>query len=525
MFCIDSAAASVSTWLNRNYEMMFCRMWGFDFLAEAAGYPGVIGKRITAGFNETDMIELYEIYHGIRINVQQAEQVDAFANHVIRELKQGMPVAALINNHCLPWLNRDLNLEPFGFVLFIGYENETFLCLDIHNNFEEIQSLPFHDIFTGESVLPDNQSLLYSFSIVGDEQKIITYDDFLFHFKKSALNRKDAFLAMRSFAECIKTNLDLNRERCDIERIYFIPLLFNIMHVSRVRKLLSSTLSFLWRKTQSDFLYDLAVEFLWIGGEWNLVWNMLNKSFIIPEQSEAKLQKLKLRIANKIDEIAENEESLLDKIFNNRFDKVNGRYSGYIEKEVSSAHNGFNQIANDNIVFADLSGYLNNKAFAANESNIEGADLTGQGEYFLRQGLPDNNVLDSNGMRFLLSSNTQYDNISCRDQIIDIPRGNYRRIMFLGCSEWGEAFGWTKIFFTNGQVEKILIYLPDWFNNGAIDVPRAWKGQIVGLNHCKDERSLFAVSYLLNNDTEIEKIQLPKIENVHIFAISLEKQS
>ncbi len=517
MYCPESAAASVSTWLNRNYEMMFCRMWGFDFLQEDPGFPGVIGKRITAGFNEVDMLKLYKIYHGITTNVQQIKHINV-VDKIKHELKKGMPVGVFLHNHEYCFQGADTVQNPVsGFILIIGQENDTFIYLDIGNNILNTKSLPTKNFLKSEPDMKDNRYILLCFSVVGNEQKEVTFKDFFLNFKKNIVNQKNAFESMRSLAECIGTKLNLDYERCDIKEIYYIPLLYNIMQVLRARKLLSSTLNYIWRKTDNAFVYDLAMEFMWIGGEWNLIWNLLNKSYYIQELSNDKLQKLQLRIANKINEIASNEELLVDKILNHYVNRSDNKLIRYNENEVSSISNS------DNIIFIDVSNYINNKAFAVDESNNEGADFTGQGEFFLRCGLPDDNMFGVDGMRFLLTSNKGFDNILCRNQMIKIPPGNYQRIIFLGCSEWGEGSGQVKIFYSNGHIENIFLNLPDWYNNGAIEVTRVWKGQIIGLNHCKDERSLFAVSYLLNREVEIEKIQLPDTENIHIFAISLEK--
>lgn len=509
MFCIESAAASVATWLNRNFEMMFCKMWGFDFAAEDPNYPGVIGKRVIPDFTDLDTFELFETYHGIRITVQQIENVASLVDIVLGELKKGMPVAVLFKSPYLPWLDKHSDSEP-GFILFIGYEADKLLCLDIHNNIEDIKSLSFDSILKGESVRPDDKPKIFSFSIVGDEQKNISYDDFLLNFKKPDLDKKNPFNSMRSLAECIKTNLDINREKCNIDSIYFIPIQISIMHISRTRKLIACSLDFIGKKSNNPLLFSLSNSFLEIGGEWNHIWNMLNKLYCLKENNNS----LKTRIANKINEIADKEELLINKIINNKY---NVQYNPFIKRE-----NYLESIVSDNILFLDIKEYMNNKAFARNELNEEGASFTDQGEFFLYDGLPENNMLNGAGMKFLINHNNLYDNISCSGQNIVLPRGKYKRLMFLGCCEWGERYGDLNIIYSTGKIDKTLFYLPDWFNRGT-DVLKAWKGQIIGFDKCKEERCLFAESYLLSSEEEIAQIVLPKIINMHIFAISLEK--
>jgi hypothetical protein len=509
MFCIESGAASVSTWLNRNYEMMFCKMWGFDFGEEDADYPGVIGKRIIPDFTDLDTWKLFETYHGIRIDVQQIENGASLVDVVLSELKKGMPVAVLLRNPCLPWLSKNLSWEP-GFILFVGYEDDKLLCLDIHNNLEDIKSISFSSILKGETVRSDDKPKVYSFSIVGDEQKSVTYDDFLLNFKKPDLDKKNPFKAMRSLAECIKTNLDLNHEKCNSDGIYFIPMLINTMHISRTRKLVAVSLDFIGKRSNNPLLFSLSSDFLEAGGEWNQVWNMLNKLYCLKENNNH----LKIRVANKISEIADKEELLVNKIINNKY---NDGYTPFIQRE-----NRLEAKISDNITFLDIKEYMNNKAFARNELNEEGANFTDQGEFFLGNRLPENNLLNVAGMEFLINPDNLYDNISCSGQNIVLPPGKYKRLMFLGCCEWGERYGDLNIIYSNGKINKTLFYLPDWFNRST-DVMKAWKGQVIGFDHCKEERYLFVESYLLSSHEEIAQIKLPEIANMHIFAISLEK--
>lgn len=517
MFCIESAAASVATWLNRNHEMMFSRIWGFEFLPEEPEYPGVLGKRIAAGFAEEDMLTMLKIYHGLQVNTYRIEKSDILVAAIFNELKKGKPVALSLNDSFLPIPDQKRNIK--GFLLIVGYEeDESFLYLNLHNNNNNtsaVQSFPINILLNMDDAFKKNLDNYYIFSTIYNEHKTINYDDFRYNIRNCKSLNKNPFQAMRYLAECISEKLDYELEKCNAGNLYYVPLLYNIMHLMRARKLLSSTADYIWEISKEPVLYNLSMDFLEMGTEWNQAWNMLFKLFYLSKDN----YKQRVKAANKIAEIADKEESLITKIVQNEY---NCAHNVFINRE-----DFIEGKASNNILFLDIKDYLNNKAFAQSELNKEGANFTGQGEFFLSQGLPENGIINAAGMKFIMySNNFNFDNIICSNQTIPVPKGNYKRIMFLGCSEWGEGLGLLRIIFKNGHNAKILLYLPDWYNNKiVIDAVRVWKGKIVGLNNSKEERSLFAVSYLVNQNEEISEIQLPNVQNMHVFAISLEKCS
>lgn len=510
MFCIESSAASVAKWLNRNYEMMFARMWGFEFFPAAGQDANIIGKRLSCGYSNNDILEGLKDYHGLRINAKQLVHMDTVITDIFNELNKGMPIAINLDDFNFPWLEKK---QEIGFLLIIGYtENNELLCLDIHNGFEDVKVLSIDCLLKNEGVLKNRYREYYTFLIESEEKKNIDYYDFLINLKKSKSLNNNPFKAMRNFADCIKDGIDFNVERCNIKDIYFSPLLLNVMHITRARKLLSSTLNYLWEITNDKLLFNLSMEFMALGGDWHFVWYQLNKPFYFPDNNNTRLL---TKISDKIKEIADKEESLISELIN---DKYNRTSNAYLHRTTLT------ESVYNNSIILDIKDYLNNKAFSATMSNEEGADFTGQGEFFLMNGLPDNHIFSLDYVKFTLMKNEKgFDNISCSNQIIKIPLGNYKKITFLGCSEWGEGFGQMNVIYADNQIESAFLTFPDWYNNNVVDTTRVWKGQIVGINNSIEERSIFAVSYILNCNLMIKEIKLPAIENIHIFGISLEK--
>ena len=118
MFCLESAAASITKWMNRNYEMMFCRMWGFSYTNEDPNFKGVIGKRIHADFMEEDELTLLEEYHGLKMIKIDFRITNDLIKKVIRNLNNRIPVV--------------FSPKIGEYYLIIGYDDSSFFYFDVH---------------------------------------------------------------------------------------------------------------------------------------------------------------------------------------------------------------------------------------------------------------------------------------------------------------------------------------------------------------------------------------------------------
>ena len=316
MFCLESVVASVAKYLNRNYQMMFSGVWGFQLLSENSAYPGIIGQRITAGFTDQDVLKLLEIYHGVKVEIYRIKQADTLMTNILRELDRRRPVAFSLNEMYYPWMSQERAGK--GFLLVVGYQAEqNLLCLDIQSKSPEVKVFPFKILLDLDEVFKNTSENYFTFSIVNDEAQTIGYDDFRSNLANCRSLSDNPFAAMRYLAECIEQEMDYDVERgsYSIDDLYHVPLLYNVMHILRARKLLSSSAYYVWERTQIQLLSDLSMDFLELGNAWNQVWNMLFKLFYISKDSN----KLRSKVADQIRKIAEKEEIVITGVIRNQY--------------------------------------------------------------------------------------------------------------------------------------------------------------------------------------------------------------
>lgn len=316
MFCLESVVASVARYLNRNYQMMFSGMWGFQFLSENSAYPGQIGHRVTAGFTDQDVLKLLEIYHGVKVEIHRIKHADTLMTGILRELKEGRPAAFSLNEMHYPWTSQKRARN--GFLLVVGYQAErSLLCLDIQSKSQEVRVFPLKILLELDEVFKNSAENYFTFSIVSEEIQTIGYDDIRSILANCRSLSADPFTAMRCFAECIEQEMDYDVERGSYSSndLYHVPLLYNVMHILRARKLLSNTVYYLWERTQNQLLSDLSMDFSALGNAWSQVWNLLFKLFYISKDSS----RLRSRIAAQIRRIADQEEAVISGVIRDEY--------------------------------------------------------------------------------------------------------------------------------------------------------------------------------------------------------------
>lgn len=258
------------------------------------------------------MLKLLEIYHGVKVEIHQIKHADT----ILRELEEGRPVAFSLNEMHYPWTSQ--KRESNGFLLVVGYQAEqTLLCLDIQSKSQEVWVFPFKILLDLDEVFKNTAENCFMFSIVSDETQTIGYDDFRSNLANCRSLSDNPFAAMRYLAECIEQEMDYDVERgsYSIDDLYHVPLLYNVMHILRARKLLSSAAYYVWERTQNQLLSDLSMDFLALGNAWNQVWNLLFKLFYISKDSS----RLRSRIAAQIRRIADQEEAVITGVIRDEY--------------------------------------------------------------------------------------------------------------------------------------------------------------------------------------------------------------
>ena len=501
MFCDESAAATVATWLGRHYEMMFANMVGFQFDVKKSIEDKIIGPNIYSGVSNENIFKLLAEYHGIRTCFVKPDNADAIGI-ITAELEKGMPILVLLREKYCSWI--DSNSSTCVVFLVIGYDNEYLFGYDIHSNSRKIVHTAIKEVRQNNA---DISEFGYTIYTVVSKERDVTRNDILKYICKGDYFCQNSFDQMRDLAECIKTNLDYEIERMDYDIINEIPLLQNIMHVLRARKLFASTCEFVAHKNGDEFLNKVSLGFLRLGGEWNTAWNMLLKFFY----SEKDYGEQCFKISEKITNISYMEEELFHNLVSGQ-----GYHETFVFKGIDRVVGSTNKLVEKEI---NLKHLYNNKAFEETGNDVIKADLTGYKEYFLEGELARERVIKVFDLAFLI--NNGLDNVSCKGQSVKVSEEGLQKIYLLGCAEWGEGSGNMEISYADGHVEYYYIVFKDWFFCDTDDMYVAWKGKAQNSLGKVEERALFCISIKLEHKGKIQKIKLPSCNNMHIFGMKM----
>lgn len=179
--------------------------------------------------------------------------------------------------------------------------------------------------------------------------------------------------------------------------------------------------------------------------------------------------------------------------------------------------------------FIDLSNYFNNNAFHSTESKDCSADFTGTGHYFLSHNAPSGQTVSLKKIKFIFPEVTDnnFNNVSCENQVIHVPVGEYKGILLMGSSEWGSFIEQISVQYVDGSSDNIQVNFSDWASKTPMydEIPM-WGGKIYnkyeGITY-NDDFNLFAIERSIPEKKEVISITLPDCPNMHIFAVTLYK--
>lgn len=164
------------------------------------------------------------------------------------------------------------------------------------------------------------------------------------------------------------------------------------------------------------------------------------------------------------------------------------------------------------------------------ENKLDNVSISGQ---FFKPDLLPNSLeevcVDKIPYMFPDKSPGKYDNIVCEEQLIYVPKGYYKGINILGLSEWGDNKDSIRVIFSNNNSEEVDIFFLDWGKAGSnwdydselnkksilafkSEITSSWMCAIY-YNKCRIE----------NSSKVMTSIKLPYNPNIHIFAVTLEK--
>jgi hypothetical protein len=515
--CIKGLVASVGDWLGYGYELMSSNSWGFFIKPSNTLISSKIGGRVCSEIHRN--YEMLKKYHGIDIELQKINNSPEILELLKGELKKGYPIIIGLDRFWCPWLIGYQKEHGFHAILVTGFDiDDNLWCID----YEPInygQMLPLDHL---------NKGLINCFIFnIFDKPDIVDWRIILENAYLNLYSQNEvgnSFDSMMIFADFIENNLNYGEE---LDKgsgdLWTAPLFMDMLAICRGRYSFSITLDYLYKKYKVSDLLPLIDGLHYSGDGWYKVRALLIKAAVLKERN-----KILIRAAKNIRDLAEYEINLAElmiAIVNKNEIRVSieeCRSEFVIETSFSNI---------EEYRYIDISKYCNNQGFGNPISQQCTANLTGTGQFFLAENIPQD-VMKVANMRFNLTSINVgiNDNISCEGQKIELEMEDFNYIMLLGCSEYGDFSDIMTLEYIDSSSEDVLISFTNWTSKPLFAEEVAWNG--IGMEKNNDEYSLmnfsvnlFAKMYHTNNKISLKSIRLPYCPNIHIFAISLGKGS
>lgn len=510
MDCFTDSLVNVAAWLKREYALAFSDSWSFDFKPVDPDSPDLLGNRIARG--KDSIIDIIHALCGIGFAFPNTENSQEILAIIRSQLAKGLPTIIDIDSFWCPWHNEYQKLHSPHFCMAMGIDDE-------------------NNIFCADPILTPRINILHRSQSMNGCSKCVTFTiaepkeevDYGIFFEDAVkrLFQIDMFNKIRAFADEFENSLNYAEEFKNFKiSAFYVPMHRRISYISGGRVLFSIFSNYIAERTNRSELRNVRNELKKVTFKWDMVKGLLTKCYY--DQFDRKTQ---YKIADIIRKIADEEEAIAISLLQSQSSQYDSREDA-ADTCIESNKAG---MPDREIVCVDLKEYFNNNGFGTSVSMDCKANLTGLGEYFLAEGLPSGKVWDLGGMCFAFPEicDGQNDNISCRQQTIEIPKGIYRSIMLLGSAEWGNFCDNVLLHYEGNKTEAMQIVFTDWVSEPALGERAVWKGSIIKKTKNDAEilrflqARIFAREYILPEEGSIESITLPHCPNMHIIAISL----
>ncbi len=189
------------------------------------------------------------------------------------------------------------------------------------------------------------------------------------------------------------------------------------------------------------------------------------------------------------------------------------------------------------MVIADLSAYFNNDGISSaadrRSGNFDAPRVALGGSYPAAELPASNSVFmsvakDTPAVPFLFPDHdAAANNISCRGQMVIVPRGRYRRVHLLGSADNGDYEREVQLVYLDGPAETTLLGLTDWCADAQYGEAPVVRSQTRhGLSGQVEDMPCFIRRQSLAVDPArvLRAIRLPDEEHMHVFALTLEME-
>lgn len=524
MDCLEGSIASAAGWLRRGYELMFIHGWDFQFETGVIASNKLFSERLSPG-NGLDAASL-EQYHGIRLHHHRFTTSADVYNIVKNQLLNHLPIIISLKANRVPWdldYQLDRNSQHYLLVVGLNESDRLLYCSDAYyDKFGVELSL---DIFL------DGCYECGTFEIVKNENRPTWQEVLPLLLGSPERSLVHSFASMRQFAAELVERMDIYKETTSPDGFWKSPLISFLEEVSRNRKKLAILIRSLQAREQDmDHVRALSEAFEMVGNQWGALIGLFYKASCTSDANSY----LQLA-ASKIEDMANTEEQLALTLTGCI---ESGRYQDIVFYSHKSYPIQYDKGTDS--ISVSLDEHLNNKGFGYLSSDVGAADFTGFGRFFVAEGLSDPNMIVTDDVQFQLTGiqNGKYDNISCSKQYISVANGMYTGIAILGCgdqSTQGNPRDIITLCYENGKREQLVIGFTDWihdyYQQGIYGEKIAWEGEaaeITQQNHRQImayQSRLYAHFFALVRDCNLVGILLPDCPRMHIFSITLTKNT
>lgn len=506
--CREDIFFTVAAHYKREYQLAFSEAFNFKYTPAEPGQSECMGARISTG--NDNLQDLLEMYCGFKIFTLKADTVDEIYKTIREQLQLGYPTAISINTYWCPW-SRSYQKVNFGHTcLAIDIDSENKItCLDPIAGQVHFY-LPYDDFKNGFAY--------YSTFRFGLSRQNYDYKEVLGTSVEKVF-KYEIFNDMERFIEDFESQFNFEEEFKNGSADIWGALLFrNLTYISGSRFLYSQFINYINKVLQNSKLEQVEKEFQCVHNKWKVVISWLLKGYYTGNSEGIHKRALK-----SFKDILSMEKTIL---LNLQEAVQNNAMSVQKSAEVSNTESINGECE---YTFINLSNYFNSNAFHSTESRDCTADFTGTGHYFLSHNAPSGQIVSSEKLifRFPEIIDNSCNNISCDNQVITVPAGEYKGILLMGSSEWGNFIEQIGVNYIDGSSDSIQVNFSDWATESPLyDEVIIWGGK----SHNKyegrtysNEYNLLAIQRSIPVKKELKSITLPDCPNMHIFAATLYK--
>lgn len=494
--CFTGLVVTTMEWLNIDYQISFFHSWEFQYKYNIQeNYM----ELLTQGTLDLDLLEEYS---GVKIIENEYNDNKTFLNTLKKELEEGKPLIVMVDKFWCPWSVDYQKVHKVNHAALVyGYNKDSLICMDYSPREEEC-FLPYE--YISNAIIS-----YYCFEKVPFKE-INTLD--LVRESIQELKEKNIFQAIREFGNHIKDSFD---PAIDVEKvpegIGVMPKIWEINKIARGRIHFADALKAISKKMNITYFNDIIEDMGLTLTKWSTVSMLLSKLYITDDNS------IKARLANRIFDLADFEESIFNQLCLRIDTPIDPRIQN--TKRCKTEHDG---------ICINLEPYFNNRAFENEKNRKYKADFTGLDSFILKNDFICGRIIKYNTYQFELAhiTNDVYDNIQCNGQIIELPKKEVKKIIFLGCSTQGSYSKQMTVYGENNTSEQIeLMFADSYYPVAEFVQDIVWSAQC-SVDYEKKgvayDCHFYACECEIKELHTIQSIKLPMCMNMHIFAITLQ---